>query len=727
MSPIAACAIVLLVGLFVSASPENDSLANGSPQEYLPKMTVSAHSQSLDSSAYTESVVTFTADDLRAKAGAVEDIGRFIGSLPSTVASIGEGYDNTFFVRGGRPSEVAFLVDGIEMENINHFSKANGSGGPIGFVNSDYLDNVRFFAGNMPPSSPPRLSSFVDIRMKNGSFLKNRRSAGCKLTGGMLSLEGPLSAEKSSFVLAGRYADFRPLQTFIQNAGVPRLGDVFGKIAVLAGERVDISATGIFSQSTYHFSYPFEQYAGNKNTMCQNERIDQGGAGLFVRYKNGATEHEARASVSFRKGTNADSLANFNDLFFAGRYERNPVAQLKDNRRHVTASSRSVVPLPLDGFSLSLGLRLNRNDYAFSKADESRYSGLDTFCQGNAPFTRFWQLNPVKKSVRLGSLESGAFVEGIWQAGVLNANAGLRADHYRLLGSLALSPRVSACLRMENAGTLSASWGMYHQFPTDMPSFMFAYFSQNAGISDDSLQQIENVYLGKLKPLRCRQASCGFERRVLGIIDAKAEAYYKWYDREYSYICPYVQDIFSVDNNGNTVLRDQNGRRKAYGVEVSLQNNRDRRLFYSLAGSLMDVKNKYGGATWCNDWTNVGYTFSADAGIRFVKRHLWSFSLRGSGGLPLFGQTIIADCRGRKSVATDTTQAYFSKRLGSLLFANMRYEYSLNFGAMGVEAFAEVLNVFNYRPTLEYKFNGGRFVEVKPFGCTPIVGCTVHL
>jgi hypothetical protein len=46
---------------------------------------------------------------------------------------------------------------------------------------------------------------------------------------------------------------------------------------------------------------------------------------------------------------------------------------------------------------------------------------------------------------------------------------------------------------------------------------------------------------------------------------------------------------------------------------------------------------------------------------------------------------------------------------------------------MEVEAFIEALNIFNYTPTLEYKFNGVRFVEVKPFGFTPIIGVTVHL
>jgi hypothetical protein len=703
-----------------------DSCGEKQADYQLPKMTVTATSRPGDLPPYTESATTFSAIDIRSTAGAAEDIGRYIGTLPSTVASIGEGYNNAFFVRGGRPSEVVFLVDGIEMENINHFSKANGSGGPIGFINSDFLDNVRFFAGNMPAGSSPRLSSLVDIRMKNGSFIKGRRTAGCKLTGGQLSVEGPLIPEKSSFVVAGRYVDFMPLRTFIKNAGVPSMGDVFGKIVILAGESMDISATGLFSKSTYHYGLPVVQ-SHFDNTMYQNERIDQGGAGISFHYKNGAVEHEANATVSFRSGVNADSLAHFSDSFFVSRYECNPIAQVNDSRRHLTLSSRSVMPMPMSDVFLSFGLRLNRNDYGFSTSDESRYSGKEVVCHGDTPDTVFLQMNPVYKSVRLSSLESGAFAEFLYAPGVLTVTAGLRADYYRLLGGLSLSPRMSATLRFDRAGTFSTSCGMYHQFPTDMPSYMFSYFSHNAGLSNDSLQTIENAYLGKLNPLRCYQASCGYERKLFGSVEVKTEAYYKWYDREYNYICPYVQDIFSIDTHGNTVLRDQDGRRKAYGVEVSLRNDRGRRLFYSLAGSVLDVKNKYGGSTWRNDWTNVGYTFSGDVASRILKNHVVSLSLRGSGGLPLFSQAISVNCQKVKSAVIDTTQPYFSKRLSALLVANMRYGYSMKIGSMGIEAFIEVLNLFDSQPTLEYKFNGDRFVEVKPFGITPIFGCTVHL
>ena len=132
-------------------------------------------------------VKIFSSEEMVSTAGVEGDVCRYIATLPSTVSSLGENFDNALYVRGGRPSEVIFVVDGIELENINHFSVANGSGGPIGFINGDFVQKVDFFAGNAPVSYPSRLSSAIAVDLKNGSFTERHHSLGCKLTGGMFS------------------------------------------------------------------------------------------------------------------------------------------------------------------------------------------------------------------------------------------------------------------------------------------------------------------------------------------------------------------------------------------------------------------------------------------------------------------------------------------------------------------------------------------------------------
>jgi hypothetical protein len=173
-------------------------------------------------------------------------------------------------------------------------------------------------------------------------------------------------------------------------------------------------------------------------------------------------------------------------------------------------------------------------------------------------------------------------------------------------------------------------------------------------------------------------------------------------------------------------LREQYGERRAFGIEGSLDNHDAKRLFYSIGGSLFDIKNRYDNGSWQNDWTDVHYTYSFSLGTRILGSHALSFSLQGSGGRPFCPQTVVADCINRKFAVYDQEAAWFSRHLERLLTTSMRYAFTRRAGRLRTEGFIEVLNVLDYTPTLEYKWNGDRFVEVKPFKITPIVGATVN-
>ena len=75
----------------------------------------------------------------------------------------------------------------------------------------------------------------------------------------------------------------------------------------------------------------------------------------------------------------------------------------------------------------------------------------------------------------------------------------------------------------------------------------------------------------------------------------------------------------------------------------------------------------------------------------------------------------------------DSTSAFFERRLDPLIAANVRYSFTRKIHGVTIESSMEILNAFNYQPTLEYRFNGDRFVEIKPFSITPILGLRVFL
>jgi hypothetical protein len=693
----------------------------------LPAMVVRPPPRRRGEMPYALSNRIISSSEIRQKAGAVEDISRYVSTLPSVVSALGAGYDNTLFIRGGRPDEVVFIVDGIELESINHFSKANGSGGPIGFINSNNVKSLDFYSGTMPVAFPSRLSSVLDIDMKNGSLYESRQSLGVKLTGGMVSAEGPITNGKSSYALSGRYVDFSALRTYVKDAGLPKVADFFGKIFIVASDALDLSATGVLSWNHYRFFYPSIEigYDGtlHGNEKNEIERILQGGGGMKLRYVQGSAVHEARLAASFRNGSKADSLSSLDDPFFADRYAANPFWIKKDKRIRYQMNTSSTFSLS-ERQKLSLGVRAGVNRYGFSERNDSNYAGNCVICKETGPDTVFIREVPKQKSVSFYGMEPGLFLEYAAVFRLLRFTAGMRADYFDLLRDAAFSPRLSLAITPRAIGSFSAAGGLYHQFPTEVPSFAFAVLP--FGAPADSLAELERAFLRQSDPQRCWQASLGYNRFIRHDHEVRIETYYKWYDREYGFVVADTQQFFENDRSGTIKMRDQHGKRRAVGIEGSLGNHESQRFFYSLSGSLFDIKNRYDDGSWQHDWTDVGYTFALSCGARLFGSHSISLSVQGSGGRPYCPKIIVDDCVKRKIAVFDADIPYFSQRLEKLVYASMRYSFLHQGGKLRTEGFLEVLNVLDYTPTLEYKWSGNRFVEVKPFNITPILGATVY-
>ena len=731
---IATGGITIYAEIFVSANPSDSTTGNDSILQFnkiatlpqLEKIVVRASRQPAVFVPAARPVTEFDADDVLTAAGAAEDISRYLASLPQAVASLGENFDNALYVRGGRPSEVVFVVDGIEFENINHFSRANSSGGPVGFINSDFVKNVRFFAGNAPVAYPSRLSSVVDVEMKGGTFSGYRHSLGCKLTGGMFSSEGPFAGGNGSYAVAGRYIDFSTLRRFIGDRGIPRLGDCYFKGVLAGNDRYDLSVTGLGSYSTFDFSYPVveaDDISGvfHENAVSERQRIIQGGAGITGRVHNGTLSNRTTIACSFRRGENGDSLHDFGDTFFSGRYTANPIRREHDNRLRLTASTVGDWK-PDSQHTVTMGVRLGYQHYRFFTGDYRFHNGRYVVCTGGGPLEVNRSQEPRLRGLTLDAGDVGGHLEYSLQRGILSATLGARTDYYGLLGKVAFSPKGTVGIDWKERGSLRASGGIQHQFPTDMPSLFFYFFSFDTTMDDQAAAATTESFLRQLEPLRCYQAALDYELRIVSRVLLQTGIYYKWYDREYHYVSPKIQEVFIFDDALQPVLSRQNGRRKSFGVEVMLSGEEKGLFTYSAGGSLFDVKNRYSDGKWYDDWTNIRYTGALSAGVRLLHRHHVSVSARVNGGRPYCPEIIVADCIGRKSSVFEPRQQYYSRRFDRLFATHARYGCELAIRRCTMELFVEVINVFNSQPVLEYRFNGVAFQEIKPFGIMPIIG-----
>ncbi|MDR6466105.1 TonB-dependent receptor [Chryseobacterium sediminis] len=130
-----------------------------------------------------------------------KDVMKTIQLLPG-IKSNGEG-SSGFSVRGGATDQNLILLDEAPVYNASHL---------LGFFstfNSDALKDASIIKGNSPAQYGGRLSSVLDVKMKDGNNKDYNLNGGIGLISSRLSVEGPIQKEKSSFIVSGRrtYAD----------------------------------------------------------------------------------------------------------------------------------------------------------------------------------------------------------------------------------------------------------------------------------------------------------------------------------------------------------------------------------------------------------------------------------------------------------------------------------------------------------------------------------------
>ncbi|MEL7146217.1 MAG: carboxypeptidase-like regulatory domain-containing protein, partial [Bacteroidota bacterium] len=129
------------------------------------------------------------------------DIIKSIQLLPG-VSSVGEG-SSGFNVRGGSVGQNLVLLDEAPVYQSSHLF------GFFSVFNPDAVKDVKLYKGGIPAKYGGRLSSILDIRMKEGNNKDFTVNGGLGTVFSRLSLEGPIKKDKSSFIIAGRrsYAD----------------------------------------------------------------------------------------------------------------------------------------------------------------------------------------------------------------------------------------------------------------------------------------------------------------------------------------------------------------------------------------------------------------------------------------------------------------------------------------------------------------------------------------
>ena len=126
-------------------------------------------------------------------AAALQDVSRYVQGLPGVVIGTND-FRNDIIVRGGSPLENLFVVDNVEIPNINAFANFASAGGTVSLLDAELLQDVTFLTGGYPAPYINRTSSVLQVTQREGNRKEFGGWATLGFAGAGAILEGPINS-----------------------------------------------------------------------------------------------------------------------------------------------------------------------------------------------------------------------------------------------------------------------------------------------------------------------------------------------------------------------------------------------------------------------------------------------------------------------------------------------------------------------------------------------------
>ncbi len=377
-------------------------------------------------------------EEIRRIPGGLEDVVRAISILPG-VAQVQAGR-NDLIIRGGAPSENLFVVDNIEVPNINHFGTQGASGGPLSFVNLDFVQQTSFSTGGFGVQYGDKLSSVLTLDLSEGR--KDRFGGKATISASQfgLNLEGPVK-ENATFLFSARrsYLDF-----IFKAAGfgfVPEYWDFLGKIHYHLSPSDQLVVLGIGALDNVKlFNDTPDKRFNNSRVLGSDQNQFIGGVSWRHLMDHGFTTVSFGQTYVDYEYLQNDSLLN--PLFKTSSFEHESTLR-GDLLAHIMKNTE-----------ISLGLQVKR--VSFSN---------DIFLASQT--TSFGDTLGINTLYKAIATKASAYLQLSQDIDLLRLTIGGRLDYFDMIkNKFALAPRFSASYALSPVMNISTSIGRYYQSPS---------------------------------------------------------------------------------------------------------------------------------------------------------------------------------------------------------------------------------------------------------------------
>ena len=149
---------------------------------------------------------SFSIKETQRFTGSINDPGRVALNFPGVTAA--QDNDNDVIIRGNSAAGVLWRLEGIDVPNLNHFSRPGSSGGGITALSPHVMGNTDFSTGAFPAEYGNAFSGVFDINFRNGNTERHEFMVRAGIIGLNAGAEGPLSKKDdgSSYLFNYRYS-----------------------------------------------------------------------------------------------------------------------------------------------------------------------------------------------------------------------------------------------------------------------------------------------------------------------------------------------------------------------------------------------------------------------------------------------------------------------------------------------------------------------------------------
>ncbi|HBG70945.1 MAG: TonB-dependent receptor [Bacteroidetes bacterium GWF2_43_63] len=441
------------------------------------------------------------------------------------------------YVRGGGPDQNLIILDDATVYNANHLF------GFFSLFNGDALKSIELIKGGFPARYGGRLSSVVDMNMKDGNREKISGEGGIGIISSRLTLEGPIIKNKSSFLISGRRTYIDALMRPFMNKENGTFGyyfyDLNAKINYEFDKKNRLYLSGYFGRDKFHFA--------EANNLTSNSS----------RFKAGMFWENATATLRWNHVFSNKVFSNASLIFSNYGLNIYQEEEYDDSRFSLDYSS---------GIR-DLGLKYDFTYYP-NTYHTIRY-GMQSTWHRFKPSAVVLEMTStddfVSEISSIHTLENSIYIEDEWKWNRWRGNLGMRAFDFITDSCHYISPepRVAVGFMLTELSSMKASWTMMNQS-------VHLLSSTGMGLPTDLwVPSTKNI-----KPQKAWQAALGYARDLPKGLALTIEGYYKKSDNVIGYREGASFMMINDPSDANQFSWEENitaGQGWSYGAEILLQ------------------------------------------------------------------------------------------------------------------------------------------------------------